>query len=261
MSSKETIENAPWIVARNTIWHSASGKWIYERFGLSPTTIFFRWIQISTIVTLIVANASLIIANNFQTKLRLDSTYLLGIIGMLWAIYHAFTSEFASKYLHLLSIHDKLPTNDFIPCRNRTEKDLFVISGDLLNFGEGCVLYNLQAHSDFKFTFDELVCYLIELQVYHKDIFIEIQKAYPKLSAYIDKPKVRATHKKIVDMKQHRKKWQEWQNSVERRSNDRLRSLVSDIQRDLSEIKKDYPRLTKEIDPIYAKVSHINIVA
>lgn len=241
-----------------------SGKWAYDLFGMSTVTITLRWIQTCVLVAGISFPLHLVLVYFLGDSSKsgfYDSTFFAALIAAFWAFYHAFSNEFASKYVHLIELHDSLPDEDFSLCRKIGEFPLYYISVDRLNFCESCVRYNLQDHGDFKFTFRETASYLRYLENHHTQYFSEISFAYETLVNYLKTRKPSKDDCSFDKYRKHREVWRSWAESVERRRNQQLRNLVTEIQEDLINLQESHPETKSKVQRITARVIDIDRVA
>jgi len=201
------------------IWDIGNLKFIYKRYGLSPTTVFLRAIFLSLISAILLTLGIYFLKSKgfiaSETEFKIDLSVILGALAWFWTIYHSLHASFVSKYSYLNSEIANLPADEFTQCAN-TEDDYFPnfhISNELLNFGDTCALFNLTNHNDFKHIFDELIAHVMEIKDKHPIILEEIRFAFPKLHDALREKSSVATWKKLQRFKTHRDIWSKWENA------------------------------------------------
>lgn len=205
------------------IWDIGNLKFIYKRYGLSPTTVFIRALFLSTIPAILLTLILYFLKSKGlmagETEFKIDLSVILGALGSFWTIHHSLHASFISKYSYLNSEIANLPADEFTQCNTSEEDNLprFHISNELLNFGDTCALFNLTTHSDFKHIFDELIAHVMEIKDKHPIILEEIRFAFPKLHDALSENSSVATWKQLQRFKTHRDIWSKWEKSKSNR--------------------------------------------
>lgn len=255
------------LLSRKKNWHRVTGKWIYEQWGLSPRTVFFRWIQTCFITTFIVAVIHCIFIFVFDklgngVKIWYDSTLLVGFIGAYWAIYSAFSQEFVEKYRRLADLQYALPKPRFLVRREKEEKfPMYFFTHEVLNFGESCVLYNMQEHPQFKFSFCELTERLKKIQEEFPREYCFLMMKYPTLANQLAKKGENEKESSLKNFEEREKILNVWESKMERRKNPRSAGQFSEIRVHLEQVQLAYPKTGNQIKLVLKKVRELEDAA
>ncbi|MFW7382288.1 MAG: hypothetical protein ACOH5I_26055 [Oligoflexus sp.] len=101
-------------------------------------------------------------------------TFLIGIIGIYWALYTSFNQEFVDKFKYLANEFNNLPgKRDYL-------------SKEFLNFAEDCYHYKLHNNDAFNWTFKCVVSRLLKIKenIDNKETWNDLMRPFPQLSQY-----------------------------------------------------------------------------
>lgn len=145
------------------------GKWIYEYYGCSSKTVRARSVYTGTLFNIIclgiiglyfgfpyssVKGSDLLPLREASSQIGLEglSVTIFGLLGVYWAFFTTFRSEFADKYKRLASLIDNSPTQpDDVSVFSKYFDTFYT------NFAEDCIHYHMEQEDAFKYLFNNTI--------------------------------------------------------------------------------------------------------
>ncbi len=170
-----------------------SGRFIYNRFGLSSKSVFYRALFTTVIITILSETIIYIIPDKL-IKNDVNVT-LISFALIFWAVYGYLRKEFVSKFLLMRDYLYKITEFHLEEKKHdkNNKKDEYARNKNIIytfNYCEDCLMLNLEKHAMFRFHF---LCCINEIIVNNyleeEDEIIllsnEPVKPYPLVEKYI----------------------------------------------------------------------------